>query len=690
MGTDRHALAVVEPYHENDSPPRKRRYKRKFITNKLNYFNFQRLPLLVRLEHIGSGSEITCQAYPDLCLSRQLFCAWHNGDAVPAKAVPGVIKDFAAYRLKAILIPDGPRLLAFTPEQSQISAKGLRFVLPDTCGDGNRRSLKRQAANGIRAVIDGCGAVLWGDLVNFNAESFLVRLNAPEHKTRGYLTPEKNVTLSLSNGRNTCYSGPCRITPRPPTGAINEVVLTPLNEAVKCYDPKRHRCIRYQPDLRPDVSLVHPLLKRPLMLQAEDLSGGGFAVHEFLEDSILLPGMRIRDLILRFQDCDSIRCEVLVVYRNYEATQDGAAPMVRCGLVITEISTEDHTRLLAYLTHARNQHTYLCNPVDMDALWHFFFETGFIYPEKYAGFSAQIDKIKKTYARLYATPSNISRHFIYQENGVIRGHVAGIRAYEDSWMVHHLAANTSACPMAGLAVLKQVGHFLMAASNLASNRMKYILNYYQAEKKFSRRLWGGAARRIDAPQNCSEHLFTYLRIRKPAASSQVPLTGAYRLHPCRPKDLRRLQQAYTQDGGDLMLAALDFVPERMTAQTLTQEYRRLRLHRTRRLFTIKRRTKLEAVVMVIQTDAGLNLSDLLNNIQVLVMPDSEMPAAALQQVLQLLAEPFDQEEIAVMLYPHHYARDHFLDGKRQYTLWVLNTESSDAYFSYINDIMRFG
>jgi hypothetical protein len=144
------------------------------------------------------------------------------------------------------------------------------------------------------------------------------------------------------------------------------------------------------------------------------------------------------------------------------------------------------------------------------------------------------------------------------------------------------------------------------------------------------------------------------------------------------------------EGDDLMLAALDLVPERMAAQTLTQEYRRLQLRRTRRLFTIKRGTKLEAVCMVIQTDPGLNLSDLLNNIQVLVMPDSEMPAAALQQILQLLAEPFNQEEVAVLLYPHHYARDHFLDGKRQYTLWVLNTESSDAYFSYINDIMRFG
>jgi hypothetical protein len=466
------------------------------------------------------------------------------------------------------------------------------------------------------------------------------------------------------------------------------LVLVPLNEPVSCFAPKRYRCERYQPDLRPDVTLNHPLLRHRQVLRAFDLSGGGFAVREPVDGSTLMPGMRIRDLLLRFQDCPSIRCDVLVIYRNRDDTAGDGPPKVRCGLVITDISPEDHTHLLAYLTHARSQRTHVCKPVDMDALWHFFFETGFIYPEKYAGFIDRIEKIKATHERLYRRPSKISRHFIYQENGNILGHVAGIRAYENSWMIHHLAANTAASPVAGLAVLNQVGHFLMAASNLASSHMRYILNYYQADKKFSRRLWGGVTRRIDNPQSCCQYLFTYLRIRKMAEALRIP-QERYTLAPCQRQDLHTLQKAYRPAHGELMLEALDLVPERLAVNTLSDEYQRMQLQRHRRLFAVKQGRRLEAVCMVIQTEEGLNMSNLINNIQVMIMPGSDIPAAALQQILQILAEPFDQEEITVLLFPHRYAETQCLMAERQYTLWVLDTRSSDAYFNYINRIMRF-
>lgn len=681
MIDDRPALSIVDSHSSKEPHPQKRLYPRKFIANKLNYFNFQQLPLIARLEHITDGTILTRAAYPTPCIRHQLFCAWSKTEKNPPESLD-------TYRIKEILIPDGCHLFAFAPHQGQVGPKGLRFALPDTCEDSNRRHLKRHTVSGIKASVGDGKWLRVGRLVNFNAESFLIKLGRLNTASKMRLHPGKIVTLSLREGNNTSYTGPCRVMPQRQTTPRDDLVLAPLNEPVKCQTPKRHRCERYQPDLRPNVTFTHPLLKRPQVLKAEDLSGGGFAVCEPQPDSVLLPGMRVHDLELRFQDSRSIQCEVLVVYRNCDESACSKEPKMRCGLVITDISPAEHTHLLAYLTHARNQRTYVCNPVDMDALWHFFFETGFIYPEKYVSFGEKSEKIKATYKRLYLNPSNISRHFIYQEDGVILGHVAGIRAYEDSWMIHHLAANTSINPMAGLAVLKQVGHFLLAASNLASSHLKYVLNYYQAKKKFSQRLWGGVTRRIDAPKSCCEYVFTYLRIHNRISSLNLPQEG-YKLLPCQRKDLAALQAAYRLDHGDLMLSALDLVPERINASTLSDEYKRMQLQRCRKLYSIKRGSKLEAVCMVVQTDAGLNLSDLINNIQVLIMPNSEMPAAALQQILQTLAEPFEQEDVAVLLYPSKYATEHCLDGERQYTLWVLDTNASDAYFNYINRIMRF-
>jgi hypothetical protein len=683
MTTGTPALSIVDPPASTEQHRRKRRYSRKYLINKINYFNFQRLPLITRLAHSASGAEFTRPAYPDPCRHHHLFCAW-------PKTFEDLPDDLDAYYIKQILIPDGSRLFAFTPHQGQLDPKGLRFCLPDSCEDGNLRRLKRHPVRGIKAAIDN-GIRRWtGRLINFNAESFLIRGSGLIGGAGTEAQPGggDTVTLRLLDGRHSCYDGPCRIVPRTNGTPDNCVVLAPLNEPVRCLAPKRYRCERYQPDLRPDVTLTHPLLRHQQVLSAFDLSGGGFAVQEPAQGSTLMPGMRIRDLQLFFQDCPGIRCEVLVVYRNLENPSNGGEPKVRCGLVITDISPEEHTHLLAYLTHARNQRTYVCKPVNMDALWHFFFETGFIYPEKYDGFGDQIEKMKSTYKQLYHNPSNISRHFIYQEGDAILGHVAGIRAYEDSWMIHHLAANTAVSPVAGLAVLRQVGHFLMAASNLATSHMKYILNYYQAKKKFSQRLWGGVTRRIDAPQRCSQYVFTYLRIRKLAAALRIPQEG-YTLTRCKRKDLSALGKAYQALHGDLMLAALDLVPERLSASPLSDEYQRLQLRRQRRLYAIKKGRRLEAVCMVIQTEEGLNMSDLINNIQVMLMPDSEIPAAALQQFLQVLAEPFEQEEITVLIYPNQYAQEQCLQGEREYTLWILDTRSSDAYFNYINRIMRF-
>lgn len=92
---------------------------------------------------------------------------------------------------------------------------------------------------------------------------------------------------------------------------------------------------------------------------------------------------------------------------------------VKCGLVILEMDIQDHVKLLAFMQQVKDSKLYICAEVDMDALWNFFFETGFIYPEKYAFIQTNKEEIKETYRKLYTQNPNIARHFIYQDKGVI-------------------------------------------------------------------------------------------------------------------------------------------------------------------------------------------------------------------------------------------------------------------------------
>ena len=70
------------------------------------------------------------------------------------------------------------------------------------------------------------------------------------------------------------------------------------------------------------------------------------------------------------------------------------------------------------LHQVQNRNSYVCNDLDLDALWDFLFETGFIYPKKYALIHANKEQIKQTYQKLYTRSPEIARHFVYQENGV--------------------------------------------------------------------------------------------------------------------------------------------------------------------------------------------------------------------------------------------------------------------------------
>ena len=129
----------------------------------------------------------------------------------------------------------------------------------------------------------------------------------------------------------------------------------------------------------------------------------------------------------------------------------------------------------------------------MDELWDFLFETGFIYPHKYAFIQKNKDEIKKTYEKLYPQNPHIARHFIYQEKGTIYGHMAMIRFCESAWMIHHHAARKSSAKKAGLIVLDQIGRMINDSHRLYSLHMNYMLCYYRPDNKFPSRVFGGAA-----------------------------------------------------------------------------------------------------------------------------------------------------------------------------------------------------
>jgi hypothetical protein len=127
-----------------------------------------------------------------------------------------------------------------------------------------------------------------------------------------------------------------------------------------------------------------------VFLKTGDLSGSGFSVQESQENAVLLPGMIIPKLDLRFANSFEVNCKAQVVYGKIN-DNDKEDRSVKCGLAFLDIDTENHMRMLALMHQAADSNSYICNKVDPDALWNFFFKTGFIYPKKYAFIKANKD-----------------------------------------------------------------------------------------------------------------------------------------------------------------------------------------------------------------------------------------------------------------------------------------------------------
>ena len=82
-------------------------------------------------------------------------------------------------------------------------------------------------------------------------------------------------------------------------------------------------------------------------------------------------------------------CSAQVIYSR--ETEDQG---FRCGLAILDMSVASYSRLTHILTNALDPNAYISCEIDMEALWEFFFKTGFIYPKKYRLIQSHRDKFK--------------------------------------------------------------------------------------------------------------------------------------------------------------------------------------------------------------------------------------------------------------------------------------------------------
>lgn len=657
---------------------KKKTVSRKSLINRLNHLHFNDESIIVNLAHSRYKTTVSLRAKPLPCLDGYLECLWAEAQ--------GLAHKLKIYSYVNFVVPDHRQPLLVEARLLSINEEGVSFQLPDFCLNIGNRKISRQSSEDIQVECFQNGVMFGGKLLEFSPVSFHIELHNTVPTSFQWINADAPVHLVFRKDQEVIYSGDCRIVRQSGGQRIRDLVVSPQGNSKSRFKPKEFRSTRHTLTPSPNVIFTDPLSGKLVILKVVDLSGSGFSVEESEENSILVVGKIIPELQIDFANVTAFTCKAQVIYRNADRNGDGAT--IKCGLAILDMSIQDHVRLLALLYQASDQNSYVCNRVNLESLWDLFFETGFLYPQKYAYLQANKEQFKNTYSKLYTQHPHIARHFIYQHGGVISGHIAMLRFYENTWLIHHHAGRRSDFTVAGLVVLEQLSRSIIDSRNLLSAHMNFLICYFRPDNKFPNRVFGNFARELNEPHGCSVDNFAYFHFRK-AAPADWGVTGSWELVKICREDLVELQLFYEHESGGVMMHALDLTPDMLGKEALVREYREIGFRKERHLYAVKRGGILKAVIMADVSDAGLNMSDLTSSIKVFVVDADGFQADTFRMVLSLVSAKFDNLEIPVLVYPVSYMESHSIPFEKMYTLFAIDTQYSDEYFRHLRWMKKF-
>ena len=660
-----------------DEQEKCRELSRKYIVNRLNYINFNDGSITVNLKHAKYENILSLQVKPQPCLDDYLDCLWGETESLAQK--------LKSYKYQNIIIPDKQKLILVEAELKSISETGIRIRLPEVCHEISSRRTKRHYSEGIHAQLIQNGTCFQGLLVDFSSVSFRIEVSRTPPQTFQWINADSPVTVLLKNDKEILYSGECEILRQNFGQQTRTYVLNPSQNQMRRFKPKLYRCTRHKLVPSPNIIFTDPFSKNPVNLKIVDLSGSGFSVEDDETNSVLLPGKIIPELSIAFANILNIICRAQVVYKKIYSSSCGKNK-VRCGIAILDMNLEDHVKLLSILYQADNQNSYICNKIDLDDLWEFFFETGFVYPKKYSYIQLNKKKFRETYERLYTQNPDIARHFVFQDKGIICAHMAMFRFYENTWLIHHHAARKTGPGRAGLVVLDQLSRSINDSHSLFSAHMHFVSCYYRPENKFPNRVFGGFARFLGKPKACSVDDLAYFHFKRTLC--QWDSSGPWSLEKARLEDLYELENFYEYASGGLMLNAQDLEPGMIGQDTLCKEYQRLGFKKEKQLLALKKEGNLKAVILVNVSDIGLNMSELTNSVTVFVLDEDNIPKETLYLTLSLVSVKYEEYSMSVMIYPRSYAEKEAIKYEKIYTYFVLNLQYLDSWFSFSDKLLR--
>lgn len=643
--------------------------------NAINHIHFTDGYMLVQLRHAKYDAVVLLEAVPEPCLGKELICRWRDEGSLGLR--------LENYRFLHLVMSDGQSVIFVPAHLKVMDQRMIKVHVPEQGYAVGERQARRYSCREAAVELVQNGLLAKGFLLDFSPMGFRVRACAGPGCSFHRFNSEETVSVSITLDRQIIFSGPCECIRQEGKYEEREIVLKPKSDGIKRGKGSSVRNPRQE--LKPSPTLVfdHPLVKKRVRMEVTNISTSGFSVYEEAREGLLMEGMIIPSVEIDFAGALSMKCTARVIY----GLEDGEGG-IRYGLAILDMDVKSYSRLCHIITNAMDPHAYISMEVDMDALWEFLFDTGFIYPKKYGLLQSHREEFKRTYQTLYQESPEIASHFTYQKNGRIYGHISMVRAYEKAWMIHHHAARAMDAKRAGFLVLRQIMHYLNDMYRLPSANLDYVMCYFRPQNKFPDRVFGSFARELGQAKGCSMDFFAYLPHTSLSLATRLP--EGWSMETCLADDLWEFSRFYDDQSGGLFIDAVALGRTWEGPDSLEQTYGRSGFLRKWEAYSLKCEGEPRAILMADQSELGLNLSELLNGIKIFVMNPEDLPWHILSTAISQLTGVYKMDKVPILFYPLQYVKAKGIPYEKLYQLWILSVRYAREYLEYMHRKFRIG
>lgn len=640
-----------------------RLWDRKKLINKLNHVNFTDGHVSIVLNNKETNEQILINAYPQPCTKDNLVCRLDTETN---------LNNPENYNPVYLMIEDGHTTILAVVEIVGKTDDQIQMTLPEKCYSITMRRTKRYRCTDITCKVIQGDHIFPGLLMDFAPSGLGIKLTG--NKNMKGFDEKKSVLINLSRGRVKLFSGLCKCIRNDVDLPDGRMVFVPLDNQMALFPKREVRNPRQHIVPSFSMSFKHPLFRGTVERDIFDISPAGFSIKDKIDEETLLPGMIIPNIKIVYAGILKINCCAQVVYRR----EDRENNIVQCGLAIMDIDVHSYSQLNHILGSYLDSNARVSTEVEMDALWEFFFDTGFIYGEKYEHLQPYRELFKETYRKLYCDNPAIARHFTYENNGKIYGHMSMVHAYNPAWIIHHFAARPLDNKMTGLTILNQIMHFINGFFRFPSSAIEYLIAYYRPENNVMDRIFGTFTSYLGNSKGCSQDLFSYLLFQKNTVNYK--LSTDLLLRECYADDFGILENFYESHSGGLMLEAFRLDS---SLAPLGASFTKAGFNRSCKTFCLYNGSQQAAFFIVNHSDLGLNLSDLLNGIIIIVV-DDKLPWEIIKSAISDLSNFYQEDRVPLLVYPSFYLSEQGITDTKIYRLWILkNNPYSDQYTEYM-------